>query len=100
MNSIEIEAARQEMLKRCKGLTTNTLDFGFFKEVKIDDEYSAVVFADSVSINNCAIAIFKITGSGRGMIMKKECEGKNARMLTSNLVNQIFQEFEAQINSK
>lgn len=100
MNSIEIEAARQEMLKRCKGLTTNTLDFGFFKEVKIDDEYSAVISADSVSINNCAIAIFKIAGSGRGMIMKKECEGKNARMLTVNLVNQIFQEFEAKIISK
>ena len=31
MNSIEIEAARQEMLKKCKGLTTNTLDFGFFR---------------------------------------------------------------------
>lgn len=71
-----------------------------FQEVKIDDEYSAVISANSTLINDCTIGIFKIAGSGRGMIMKKECEGKNARMLTVNLVNQIFQEFEAKIISK
>ena len=89
MNTLEVDSARQELLRICKNMPTDFSYEGTCKEAIVDDEYSVLLYVTPTTRTSCTVAVFKNSGSGRGMIIHKRLIGDNPKQLSTGLVNEV-----------
>lgn len=94
MNTLEVDSARQELLRICKNMPTDFSYEGTYKEAIVNDEYSVLLYVTPTTRTSCTVAVFKNSGSGRGMIIHKRLIGDNPKQLSTGLVNEVTGELE------
>lgn len=94
MNPIEIESARQELLKVCSSLPSDATHDSVYKEAIVNDEYSVLLYVSPTIQNRCSVEIFKNSGSGRGLINGNLITGENPKKLSTDLVNEAIRKLE------